>query len=303
MSSSSSTCIGFNNTQLQLLHHVRSRFHTLKVPDCSSTPLHFQFQSQLKHDQITQCLQLRCVRSDDPHGLSDPPSSSIEQEGSGEYNESQGKSSSSSEILEKLRRYGISGILSYGLLNTAYYLTAFLVAWFYIAPAPAKMGYWAAVKRFVKLMAMVWAGSQVTKLVRLGGALALAPVVDKGLTWFMAKFKFKSQATVRILQKLRRYGISGILSFYIAPAPAKMGYWAAVKRFVKLMAMVWAGSQVTKLVRLGGALALAPVVDKGLTWFMAKFKFKSQATAFTVIVGCCFGLAAVMFLVVTLLSA
>ncbi|KAJ0831393.1 hypothetical protein HanPSC8_Chr15g0666511 [Helianthus annuus] len=218
MSSSSSTCIGFNNTQLQLLHHVRSRFRTLKLPDCSSTPLHFQFQSN--RAQITRCLQLRCVRSDYPHGLSDPPSSSIEQEGSGEYNESQGKSSSSSEILEKLRRYGISGILSYGLLNTAYYLTAFLVAW-----------------------------------------------------------------------------------FYIAPAPAKMGYWAAVKRFVKLMAMVWAGSQVTKLVRLGGALALAPVVDKGLTWFMAKFKFKSQATAFTVIVGCCFGLAAVMFLVVTLLSA
>ncbi|MFS7889699.1 hypothetical protein Hanom_Chr00s000004g01610081 [Helianthus anomalus] len=216
-SSSSSICIGFNNTQLQLLHHVRSRFHT---PDCSSSaPLHFQFQSN--RAQITRCLQLRwCVRSDDPHGLSDPPSSSIEQEGSGEYNESQGKSSSSSEILEKLRRYGISGILSYGLLNTAYYLTAFLVAW-----------------------------------------------------------------------------------FYIAPAPAKMGYWAAVKRFVKLMAMVWAGSQVTKLLRLGGALALAPVVDKGLTWFMVKFKFQSQAKAFTVIVGCCFGLAAVMFLVVTLLSA
>ncbi|KAL8228780.1 hypothetical protein R6Q57_013680 [Mikania cordata] len=123
-------------------------------------------------------------------------------------------------ILKKLRRYGISGILSYGLLNTAYYLSAFLVAW-----------------------------------------------------------------------------------FYIAPAPGKMGYWAAVKRFVKLMAMVWAGSQVTKLARAGGALALAPVVDRGLTWFMAKFKFRSQAKAFTVIVGCCFGLAAVLFIIVTLLSA
>nr|GFA49919.1 fatty acid hydroxylase 1 [Tanacetum cinerariifolium] len=41
-----------------------------------------------------------------------------------------------------------------------------------------------------------------------------------------------------------------------------MGYWTAVKRFAKLMAMVWAGSQVTKLARLGGALALAPIVDK-----------------------------------------
>ncbi|TKY49793.1 hypothetical protein E2542_SST27239 [Spatholobus suberectus] len=79
------------------------------------------------------------------------------------------KSLTSNEILEKLRRYGVSGILSYGLLNTVYYLTTFLFVWFYIAPAPAKMGYGAAVQRFLKVMAMVWAGSQVTKLVRAGG--------------------------------------------------------------------------------------------------------------------------------------
>ncbi|XP_024963788.1 uncharacterized protein LOC112504051 [Cynara cardunculus var. scolymus] len=209
------TCMRFNT--LPHPHHVRCGFHTLDVPVASSTRFHLRFH--LKHAQITgECLQLRCVRGGDPHGLSDLSSSSVEHEGEG--NESQGKSSSSHEILEKLRRYGISGILSYGLLNTAYYLSAFLIAW-----------------------------------------------------------------------------------FYIAPAPGKMGYWTAVKRFVKLMAMVWAGSQVTKLVRAGGALALAPLVDKGLTWFMAKFKFKSQAKAFTVIVGCCFGIAAVLFIVVTLLSA
>ncbi|XP_021729952.1 uncharacterized protein LOC110696931 [Chenopodium quinoa] len=67
-------------------------------------------------------------------------------------------------ILEQLKRYGASGVLSYGLLNTAYYLTTFLLVWFYFAPAPGKMGYLAAVSRFLKVMAMVWAGSQVTKL-------------------------------------------------------------------------------------------------------------------------------------------
>ncbi|KAF5742478.1 hypothetical protein HS088_TW09G00527 [Tripterygium wilfordii] len=96
-------------------------------------------------------------------------------------------------ILEKLRRYGISGILAYGLLNTAYYLTTFLVVWFYVAPVPAKIGYLAAAKRFLKVMAMVWAGSQVTKLVRAAGALAVAPFVDRGLSWFTVKFKFESQ--------------------------------------------------------------------------------------------------------------
>lgn len=99
----------------------------------------------------------------------------------------------SNEVLDKLRRYGISGILSYGLLNTLYYLTTFLVVWFYIAPAPAKMGYVAAAGRFLKIMATVWAGSQVTKLARAAGALALAPFVDRGLSWFMVKYNFESQ--------------------------------------------------------------------------------------------------------------
>eukprot|EP00261_Vitis_vinifera_P032016 XP_019073259.1 PREDICTED: putative disease resistance RPP13-like protein 1 isoform X4 [Vitis vinifera] len=105
----------------------------------------------------------------------------------------EGELHTSKDLLKKLKRYGISGILSYGLLNTAYYLTTFLLVWFYIAPAPGRMGYLAAVERFVKIMAMVWAGSQVTKLVRAGGALALAPIVDRGLSWFTLKFKFESQ--------------------------------------------------------------------------------------------------------------
>ncbi|CAL1377118.1 unnamed protein product [Linum trigynum] len=99
----------------------------------------------------------------------------------------------SKEVLKKLRRYGVSGVLAYGLLNTAYYLTTFLFVWLYVAPAPGKMGFSAAAERFLKVMAMVWAGSQVTKVVRAGGALALAPFVDRGLSWFTAKFRFENQ--------------------------------------------------------------------------------------------------------------
>ncbi|CAK8564902.1 unnamed protein product [Lathyrus sativus] len=117
--------------------------------------------------------------------------------GSEESKESKkGESLSINEIMKKLKRYGVSGILSYGLLNTAYYLTTFLFVWFYVVPAPAKMGYRPAVERFLKLLAMVWAGSQVTKLLRAAGALALAPFVDRGLTWFTNKFKFQSQGKV-----------------------------------------------------------------------------------------------------------
>ncbi|XP_068664052.1 uncharacterized protein [Aristolochia californica] len=103
------------------------------------------------------------------------------------------KAFTSNKLLEKLKRYGVSGILSYGLLNTVYYLSTFVLVWFYVAPAPGGMGYIAAAKRFLKVTAMVWAGSQVTKVARVGGALALAPLVDSGLSWFTVKFNFASQ--------------------------------------------------------------------------------------------------------------
>ncbi|KAK1287730.1 hypothetical protein QJS10_CPB19g01888 [Acorus calamus] len=123
------------------------------------------------------------------------PKSSTENQGlkESDSNEPATKKFSSNDLMQKLKRYGLSGVLSYGLLNTVYYLTTFLLVWFYFAPAPGRMGYAASVERFLKIMAMVWAGSQVTKLVRAAGALALAPIVDRGLSWFTAKFKFESQ--------------------------------------------------------------------------------------------------------------
>ncbi|KAK7259664.1 hypothetical protein RIF29_25277 [Crotalaria pallida] len=162
------------------------------------------YQAELKNTRLCHTFDRRRRRrwlwssytNDNTHELSDASN----HEGSEENEENKkGGSQTSNEyvlltlILKKLRRYGVSGILSYGLLNTAYYLTTFLVVWFFIAPAPGRMGYLAAVERFLKVMAMVWAGSQVTKLIRAGGALALAPFVDRGLSWFTAKFKFQSQ--------------------------------------------------------------------------------------------------------------
>ncbi|CAL0302523.1 unnamed protein product [Lupinus luteus] len=154
----------------------------------------FMVPTKLKNTRLCHTLHRRGVCSsytnDNTHEVSGAGSHEV----SGENKENKKEGIlTSNETLKKLRRYGISGVLSYGLLNTAYYLTTFLVVWFYIAPAPAKMGYLAAVERFLKVMAMVWAGSQVTKLIRAGGALALAPFVDRGLSWFTAKFKFQSQ--------------------------------------------------------------------------------------------------------------
>ncbi|XP_037441458.1 uncharacterized protein LOC119309583 [Triticum dicoccoides] len=100
-------------------------------------------------------------------------------------------------LLEQLKRHGAAGVLSYRLLDIVYYVIAFLLVWeslndllfgFHFSPAPGRMGYAAAVERFLKLMAMMWAGSQVTKILRVGGAL-----VDRGLRWFTVKFNFQSE--------------------------------------------------------------------------------------------------------------
>lgn len=93
-------------------------------------------------------------------------------------------------LLQNLKRYGASGILSYGLLSTVYYVGTFLFVWFYVAPTPGGMGYPAAAQRLLKILAMVWAGSQVSKPFRAGGALALAPSVDRGLSWVTTQFRF-----------------------------------------------------------------------------------------------------------------
>eukprot|EP00249_Psilotum_nudum_P001025 c13289_g1_i1 orf=243-941(-) len=97
------------------------------------------------------------------------------------------------DITQKLRRYGIAGVLSYGLLNTLYYLGMFLFVWLYVAPSPGGLGYRGAAERFIKILALVWAGSQITKLPRAGCALALAPVMDIWLTMFTNLFKFESR--------------------------------------------------------------------------------------------------------------
>ncbi|KAK4410873.1 hypothetical protein Sango_0160300 [Sesamum angolense] len=160
------------------------------------------------------------------------------------------------EGLTRLKRYGIAGILSYGLLNTVYYLTTFLVVWFYVTPAPGRMGYLAAVERFLKVMAMVWAGSQVTKLIRAGG-----------------RSHFLSRNTSRLSSL--QFGQQTLIGCVIVMFP----------------------------VYNRRALALAPFVDRGLSWFTAKFGFESQGKAFMAIAGLCFGLAFLMFVIVTLLSA
>ncbi|XP_038893472.1 uncharacterized protein LOC120082258 [Benincasa hispida] len=97
-------------------------------------PRHFAPQSQIsffvsRSPSVRLCLSNAEISVNDPL-KSEDGFSNHQMEGSMEKNEnSQKHPRKSNKVLEKLRRYGISGILSYGLLNTVYYLTTFLVVW------------------------------------------------------------------------------------------------------------------------------------------------------------------------------
>lgn len=91
---------------------------------------------------------------------------------------------------DKLAAYGVAGVVAYGILNTLYYTCAFAFAWLYLQPngPPATgQGWAAAAKAAGAVMALTWAGSQVTKVARAGGAVALAPLVNRLLDWVAAR--------------------------------------------------------------------------------------------------------------------
>ncbi|ONI21092.1 hypothetical protein PRUPE_2G049700 [Prunus persica] len=120
-----------------------------------------------------------------------------------------------------------------------------------------------------------------------------------------------------ILKKLRRYGISGLLSYGLL----NTAYYLTTFLLVLCCSSTWedglrpscseisqnnghgVGRKPGHQACTSWALALAPLVDRGLSWFSVKFHFESQGKAFTAIVGICFGLALVLFFVVTLLWA
>ncbi|CAM9427268.1 unnamed protein product [Choristocarpus tenellus] len=101
----------------------------------------------------------------------------------------QGKKASSP--VEKLQTYGMAGLLAYGMLNALYYILAFCVVWSgslgtaSLSTSAQSLGMWGRIglssKRFVKVITLVWAGSQATKPLRGGGALLLAPWAEKVL--------------------------------------------------------------------------------------------------------------------------
>ena len=109
-------------------------------------------------------------------------------------------SSSLKALKAKLTSTGRAGLLAYGMLNFAYYSIVTAVAWYFAMtkyPFPAGLDFSRRIQLTVaklgSVAGIVWAGSQVTKVFRLSGAVVLAPVVDNLMAWCQTKFNLKSR--------------------------------------------------------------------------------------------------------------
>ena len=91
-----------------------------------------------------------------------------------------------SALAAQVKDLGMAGMTAYGILNTLYYTLAFTTAWSFRS-IPANLSFAAAFRVAGECMALVWAGSQVTKIARLGLAVAGAPKMDQGIKSVCAK--------------------------------------------------------------------------------------------------------------------
>lgn len=101
-------------------------------------------------------------------------------------------------IWDRLAAAGLAGVVSYGLFNTLYYAGAFLLVWFNVAKFQSGQGIVAAAQAVAKVLAVVWAGSQATKVIRAGAALAIAPFTDKLLEIIKIKLNLASKRDVSV---------------------------------------------------------------------------------------------------------
>lgn len=90
--------------------------------------------------------------------------------------------------------YGVAGLASYGVANTIYYSVAFAFVWTQVLRVPPGLGLAAAGRRAAEAFALVWLGSQATKLARVGAALALAPLAAAQLERLRVALRLGTQA-------------------------------------------------------------------------------------------------------------
>ena len=125
-------------------------------------------------------------------------------------------------LKHRLSQAGTGGLVAYGFMNCVYYTITTTFVWFSLsreAITNAAAGLTFASKlresasRLPKTMAVVWAGSQVTKLPRLAGSLIISPFATRLIEKIERTFSISHKAAVALCS-CTLLGITAL--FYVA---------------------------------------------------------------------------------------
>lgn len=134
----------------------------------------------------------------------------------------------------KLSQTGQSGLLAYGILNCLYYTSMTAIVWIYQSKSiiiPSSLSslshsslslllFTSIIKKTIlklsKIILIVWAGSQITKIFRLFLSIALAPFIDNIIEFILSKYEiFKIKKRNNVIYVIITLLWLFTLSFYL----------------------------------------------------------------------------------------
>ncbi|XP_065875669.1 uncharacterized protein [Euphorbia lathyris] len=86
----------------------------------------------------------------------------------------------SAEMRSKVAKLGLAAVLAYGLFDAVTYTSFFVFAFLGYEKSTGKNPA-ANLQALLGIVILMWSGNNITRPFRVGGAAALAPVIDKGL--------------------------------------------------------------------------------------------------------------------------
>lgn len=114
------------------------------------------------------------------------------------------------ELQSKLQAAGRAGLLAYGFMNLAFY--AFSTCWCWSSLSPGGTTLSSQIRKLGKVLGIVYAGSQLTKIFRISLAVVCAPIADRLLGSVKVKMDISEGKAMGILTVGMILSFLGILA-------------------------------------------------------------------------------------------
>lgn len=100
--------------------------------------------------------------------------------------------SNAAEMRSQVAKLGLAAILAYGLIDGITYTTFFVLAFLGYEKSTGKNPA-ANIQALLGIVVLMWTGNNVTRPLRVAGAAALAPIMDKALKKIQRAFNLPNQ--------------------------------------------------------------------------------------------------------------